>query len=119
MCLLNSFEKHTLIIIIVLLECYDFYLQAEWKPESPERFGDISELIKSVESLKLGEGKSQGRKFLVQMLETVSNYEIFLLTYHVLNQFLLIYLRTRISSEENYCPQSYCTETGRISTSAC
>lgn len=36
------------------------YLQAEWKPESADKFGDISELIKSVESLKLEEGKSKG-----------------------------------------------------------
>ncbi|ESQ27869.1 hypothetical protein EUTSA_v10018413mg [Eutrema salsugineum] len=35
--------------------------QAEWKPESPDRFGEISELIKSVESLKLEAGKSQGQ----------------------------------------------------------
>lgn len=36
------------------------YLQVEWKPESPERFDEISELLKSVESLKLEGGKSQG-----------------------------------------------------------
>ncbi|KAL1194099.1 Eukaryotic translation initiation factor 3 subunit B [Cardamine amara subsp. amara] len=35
--------------------------QAEWKPESADRFSEISELIKSVESLKLEEGKSQGQ----------------------------------------------------------
>ncbi|CAN6802148.1 unnamed protein product [Brassica oleracea] len=33
----------------------------EWKPESPDRFDEISELLKSVESLKLEEGKSQGQ----------------------------------------------------------
>ncbi|KAG2252997.1 hypothetical protein Bca52824_083133 [Brassica carinata] len=35
--------------------------QVEWKPESPDRFDEISELLKSVESLKLEEGKSQGQ----------------------------------------------------------
>ncbi|KAH9783195.1 eukaryotic translation initiation factor 2A [Citrus sinensis] len=34
--------------------------KAEWKPVSPDKFGDISELIKSVGSLKVAETKSQG-----------------------------------------------------------
>ncbi|XP_010428226.1 PREDICTED: eukaryotic translation initiation factor 2A [Camelina sativa] len=42
-------------------KAFEKLYQAEWKPESPDRFGEISELIKSVESLKLGEGKSQGQ----------------------------------------------------------
>ncbi|CAN6852522.1 unnamed protein product [Brassica oleracea] len=33
--------------------------QAEWKPEFPDRFSEISELVKSVDSLKLEDGKSQ------------------------------------------------------------
>ncbi|GAA0148343.1 translation initiation factor [Lithospermum erythrorhizon] len=36
--------------------------QADWKPESPEMFGDIEELVKSVDSLKIEEPKSQGSK---------------------------------------------------------
>ena len=35
-------------------------LKVEWKPESPDRFGEIAELIKSVDSLKVTETKSQG-----------------------------------------------------------
>ncbi|XP_019083329.1 PREDICTED: eukaryotic translation initiation factor 2A-like [Camelina sativa] len=42
-------------------KAFEKLYQAEWKPVSPDRFGEISELIKSVESLKLGEGKSQGQ----------------------------------------------------------
>ncbi|KAJ8751436.1 hypothetical protein K2173_016644 [Erythroxylum novogranatense] len=41
-------------------KAFDKLYQAEWKPESPDRFGDILELIKSVDSLKVGENKSQG-----------------------------------------------------------
>ncbi|GAY44732.1 hypothetical protein CUMW_084110 [Citrus unshiu] len=39
---------------------FDKLFQAEWKPVSPDKFGDISELIKSVGSLKVAETKSQG-----------------------------------------------------------
>uniref|UniRef100_A0A803M5S5 Eukaryotic translation initiation factor 2A n=1 Tax=Chenopodium quinoa TaxID=63459 RepID=A0A803M5S5_CHEQI len=35
--------------------------QADWKPESADRFGDISELVKSVGSLKIEEAKAQGQ----------------------------------------------------------
>lgn len=35
-------------------------MQADWKPESPEKFGEIAELIKSVGSVKIEETKSQG-----------------------------------------------------------
>ncbi|CDY66322.1 BnaCnng50300D [Brassica napus] len=35
--------------------------QAEWKPEFPDRFSEISELVKAVDSLKLEDGKSQGQ----------------------------------------------------------
>lgn len=40
---------------------FDKLYQAEWKPESPHRFGDIAELVKSVDSLKVGENKIQGQ----------------------------------------------------------
>ncbi|KAJ4967961.1 hypothetical protein NE237_014662 [Protea cynaroides] len=36
--------------------------QAEWKPEAPERFGDIAELAKSVDSLKIDGTKLEGAK---------------------------------------------------------
>ncbi|RWR71949.1 eukaryotic translation initiation factor 2A [Cinnamomum micranthum f. kanehirae] len=42
---------------------FDRLYQAEWKPEAPEKFGEITELVKSVETLKIGETKQpQGSK---------------------------------------------------------
>ena len=35
-------------------------MQAEWKPESLDKFGEIAELTKSVDSLKIAETKPQG-----------------------------------------------------------
>ncbi|KAL7002301.1 hypothetical protein U1Q18_003454, partial [Sarracenia purpurea var. burkii] len=32
----------------------------EWKPESPDRFGDIAELVKSIDSLKVEDVEIQG-----------------------------------------------------------
>ncbi|XP_056171887.1 uncharacterized protein LOC115679300 isoform X1 [Syzygium oleosum] len=40
---------------------FDKLYQAEWKPESPERFGEVAELIKSVDSLKVEDRKPQGQ----------------------------------------------------------
>ncbi|KAK9725169.1 hypothetical protein RND81_05G127100 [Saponaria officinalis] len=40
---------------------FDKLFQVDWKPESAERFGDIAELGKSVASLKIEEGKSEGQ----------------------------------------------------------
>lgn len=40
---------------------FDKLYQAEWKPESPDRFGDISELVKSIDSLKVEGTKLQGQ----------------------------------------------------------
>ncbi|XP_021845547.1 uncharacterized protein [Spinacia oleracea] len=40
---------------------FDKLFQADWKPESADRFGDIAELVKSVGSLKIEETKSQGQ----------------------------------------------------------
>ncbi|KAK2632312.1 hypothetical protein EUGRSUZ_L01724 [Eucalyptus grandis] len=40
---------------------FDKLYQAEWKPESPERFCEVAELIKSVDSLKVEERKPQGQ----------------------------------------------------------
>lgn len=50
------------------------HLQAEWKPEFPDRFSEISELVKSVDSLKLEDGKSQGLSLLVLTLKPVSDF---------------------------------------------
>ncbi|XP_068330756.1 uncharacterized protein [Pyrus communis] len=41
---------------------FDKLYQADWKPESPDRFGDIGELVKSIESLKVVETKPQGER---------------------------------------------------------
>ncbi|KAM1181148.1 hypothetical protein ACFX1X_020431 [Malus domestica] len=41
---------------------FDKLYQADWKPESPDRFGDIAELVKSIESLKVVETKPQGER---------------------------------------------------------
>lgn len=35
--------------------------QAEWKPESPEKFSDINELVQTIGSLKVEDTKSQGK----------------------------------------------------------
>ncbi|KAL3814737.1 hypothetical protein ACJIZ3_016005 [Penstemon smallii] len=40
---------------------FDKLFQAEWKPESPNKFGDIAELVKSVDSLKMEETTKQGQ----------------------------------------------------------
>ncbi|KAI3470228.1 hypothetical protein Pfo_026891 [Paulownia fortunei] len=40
---------------------FDKLFQVDWKPESPDKFGDIAELLKSVDSLKLEETTKQGQ----------------------------------------------------------
>ncbi|KAL6582305.1 hypothetical protein OROMI_006319 [Orobanche minor] len=40
---------------------FDKLFQVDWKPESPDKFDDISELLKSVDSLKLEETTKQGQ----------------------------------------------------------
>ncbi|XVF37586.1 hypothetical protein REPUB_Repub20aG0022200 [Reevesia pubescens] len=40
---------------------FDKLFQADWKPESPDKFSEITELIKSVDSMKVEETKSQGQ----------------------------------------------------------
>ncbi|XP_071921460.1 uncharacterized protein [Coffea arabica] len=40
---------------------FDKLYQADWKPESPDRLGEIAELGKSVESLKIDGTKPQGQ----------------------------------------------------------
>lgn len=35
-------------------------MQADWKPELPDKFGEIDQLVKSVESLNVEPKKTQG-----------------------------------------------------------
>lgn len=37
---------------------FDKLYQAEWKPEAPERFGDINELVKSIDAIQVQDSKS-------------------------------------------------------------
>nr|AKM76402.1 eukaryotic translation initiation factor eIF2A family protein [Francoa sonchifolia] len=46
---------------LLFKKMFDKLYQVEWKPESADRFGEITELIKSVDSLKVEEGKPQGQ----------------------------------------------------------
>ncbi|XP_065847646.1 eukaryotic translation initiation factor 2A-like [Euphorbia lathyris] len=39
---------------------FDKLYQAEWKPETPDKFGEIAEVTKSVDSLKVQDTKQQG-----------------------------------------------------------
>lgn len=39
---------------------FAFVTQADWKPEAPERFRDIADLIKSVDTLTIDQPKKQG-----------------------------------------------------------
>ncbi|XP_058102451.1 uncharacterized protein LOC131246387 [Magnolia sinica] len=43
--------------LLYFKKMFDKLYQAEWKPEAPENFGDIAELVKSVETLKINEPK--------------------------------------------------------------
>lgn len=42
-------------------QMFDKLYQADWKPESPSKFGDITELIKSLDSIKLEDKKPSGQ----------------------------------------------------------
>ncbi|GAA0183663.1 translation initiation factor [Lithospermum erythrorhizon] len=53
----NLYFKKMFAILFCIL-----YSQADWKPESPEMFVDIEVFVKSVDSLKIEEPKSQGSK---------------------------------------------------------
>lgn len=35
-------------------------MQADWKPEPPESFSDIEELVKSVNTIKIGDNEKKG-----------------------------------------------------------
>ncbi|KAL5576271.1 hypothetical protein UlMin_017970 [Ulmus minor] len=41
---------------------FDKLFQADWKPESPDKYGDIAELIKGIDKLRVEETKPQGEK---------------------------------------------------------
>ncbi|XP_073130726.1 eukaryotic translation initiation factor 2A isoform X1 [Henckelia pumila] len=40
---------------------FDKLFQAEWKPESPDKFGDIAETLKALDSLKMEDTAKQGQ----------------------------------------------------------
>ncbi|KAJ0977109.1 hypothetical protein J5N97_012583 [Dioscorea zingiberensis] len=40
---------------------FDKLYQADWKPEAPEKFGDITDLTKSISAVKIDEGKKQAQ----------------------------------------------------------
>ncbi|KAM7521284.1 hypothetical protein LguiB_020246 [Lonicera macranthoides] len=40
---------------------FDKLYQADWKPESSDKFGEIAELVKSIDTLKVEETKTQGK----------------------------------------------------------
>lgn len=44
---------------IYFKKMFDKLYQVDWKPESPDRFGEIADLVESVDSLKVGEAKTQ------------------------------------------------------------
>ncbi|PPR87395.1 hypothetical protein GOBAR_AA33298 [Gossypium barbadense] len=46
---------------LLFKKMFNKLFQADWKPESPDKFGEIAELIKSVGSVKIEETKSQGQ----------------------------------------------------------
>ncbi|CAK9161660.1 unnamed protein product [Ilex paraguariensis] len=41
---------------------FDKLYQADWKPESPTQFGEIAELVKSIDSLKVEATRTQGQE---------------------------------------------------------
>jgi translation initiation factor 2A len=47
--------------------------QADWKPEAPERFGDITDLATSLSSLKIEETKKQGSSVLLDCMSLCSD----------------------------------------------
>lgn len=77
-CLTNCFR---LVPFSAVFDQFDFVLtfvflcllfsQADWKPESPDKFGDIAELVKSVDLLKVEETKTQGFSFHLPFAEKV------------------------------------------------
>ncbi|XWS13133.1 hypothetical protein CRYUN_Cryun36dG0011400 [Craigia yunnanensis] len=40
---------------------FDKLFQTDWKPELPDKFGEIAELVKSIDSMKVEETKSEGQ----------------------------------------------------------
>lgn len=112
--LMFRFVSHRGFIFIVF--CYQ--TQADWKPESADRFGDIAELVKSVGSLKIEETKSQGS--LLSYLQLIQN--IYLHKNTVVWVMRSSSCRTRVETfPECYKsqPNKSSTETFCISTSSC
>ncbi|KAA8527250.1 hypothetical protein F0562_034653 [Nyssa sinensis] len=48
--------------LLYFKKMFDKLYQVEWKPESPDNFGEIPELVKSLQSVKVEETKPQGQR---------------------------------------------------------
>ena len=59
-----------------IIELFPNCLQADWKPESPNKFGDIAELIKSLDLVKIEDKKPSGS---MPCLSWYFSYELCLL----------------------------------------
>lgn len=58
--LINKSQSFFYYLYEDIIELFVNYIQADWKPESPSKFGDIAELIKSIDSVKLEDKKPSG-----------------------------------------------------------
>lgn len=56
----NTYPKILNQLVVFMSFFLSLPTQADWKPESPDRFGEIAELAQSIDSLKVGETKQQG-----------------------------------------------------------
>lgn len=54
-----------------LFDWHPLFTQVDWKPEAPEKFGDITDLAKSVSSLNIDEGKKQGCLHMIWAIATL------------------------------------------------
>ena len=61
--MLKFIDKYALSLYIS--DYYFWIIQADWKPEVPERFGDIAYLTTSLSTLKIEETKKQGSGILI------------------------------------------------------
>jgi len=58
-----------------------FVTQADWKPEAPERFPDILDLIKSVDVLTIDQPKKQGHYISTEYVYNLSSCIFFLMDF--------------------------------------
>lgn len=68
-------NAYNLLVIFIFLFLFILATQADWKPESPDKFGEIAELAKSIDTLKVGETR-QGLT-LFHYLKTFFNLKLF------------------------------------------